>query len=106
MMAFTEQDDLEIYEQMPTVIQHKIFSSFLFEKFLFKFKKTFTIKINRFSGFELHASLPKHAIYSNHNPEYSVFINSVLRNLEPRFYHAGTSLFEEDEPVYEVLFLT
>lgn len=89
--------DKALVEQLPIEIQRKIYTDFLFSRFLQNFRHYFCIPNQN--------SRQRHSFYSWSNFEYQNFMIQVLQNLEPVQYSQGTFLFTELDDVNEVIFI-
>jgi len=99
--AMSSEEDKEMLSELPNHIQSNIYREFLFKDFLDQFRVYF--------------DLEKPAIYQDDSGSikyfdwqdlcYSGFMIRILGSLEPRFYHAGEYILEEEEEVDEHLYI-
>ena len=67
---------MSIYEELPKSVQSMIFADFLFRDFLIVFNKVFR--------FQNHFSSMQPSFYTWKDHSYTIFMNDILVNLEPR----------------------
>lgn len=76
-MAIQDEEDINLYNELPRDVQCSIFVEFLFREYLEAFKKkTFT--------FQNNYSLHQPAFYSWEDHSYKIFMLDILTHLEPR----------------------
>lgn len=95
-------------DQLPNDTQCSIFKDFLYQDFLFKFKRLFVFsrredegKIKKVNGVNVKI---QHTRYTWEHEPYRRFIYNLCRNLEPRIEFMNTILVDENTETYEVLF--
>mgnify|MGYP002630702022 CR=1 FL=1 len=91
------EQDLDMLQQLPQEVQVRIFTDFLFMKFLSKYKKFFV--------FPNLQSKNRHSYYNWQNQDYQNFMVFFLRILEPIQLKKGMILIKEMDQVNMTYFL-
>ena len=95
-MAFQEETDLSIVDQIPETVILRIYSDFLFGEFLESYQTIFS--------FRNEDSLNQPAFYTWENQLYRNFMMSLLSVLEPRKQEKDVIMYNELDEVNEVIF--
>lgn len=93
-LAFINDEDLIMMDQVPQDTQNRIFQDFLYFDFLKAFKQTF-----RFIN-------PKGKVMNFEDENYRNFIINMLSCLEPRFENRGTTMYKEGDEISEFIYVT
>ena len=95
-MAFEDEADVAIGDQLPADVLLRIYSDFLFEDFLESYEKLFC--------FRNEDSLEQPAFYTWENQLYRNFMMRLLSMLEPRKENKNVTIYNELDEVNEVIF--
>ena len=97
-LAFKQDEDLQLYEQLPDLVTNDIFFRFLYSPFLRVFNRYLSIPIPR--------SPQSNTFFTFDNPVYKDFIRDLVKELEPRFELKGVTILNELDEVTEVVMFT
>ena len=96
-MAFKDEQDITIFEQLPEEVRQMIYQEFMFKEFLWTYRRTFTFP-NKYNENQPSFYTWNHQVYRN-------FMIDMLRNLEPRREAANVVIYDELDEVNEVIFI-
>lgn len=94
--AFREEEDLQLFQQLPPDVQVQMYNQYLFVGFLKAFSKVFSIP--------KHDNPNRYAFFTWNDQCYHNFMLEVLKNLECRREDKGVILYNELDEQNEVLF--
>jgi len=100
-LAISTDADRAILSQLPLEIQRKIYSDFLFKKFLKSFDRFFSLLNPQYIGDDLK----KNAYYNWCHFDYQNFMIAILQRLEPIQFQAKKIIYNELDDVNEVVFI-
>ena len=79
-------EDIRIFMELPNEIKCQIFKNFLFNRFVRMFRQYFQLPKNK---------QQMHSYWKWSDDIYCDFMISMLKSLNPRFYHEGDIIYEE-----------
>jgi len=100
--AVSTEEDLKLFQELPSQVQRNIYSHFLFKNFIKNFEKFFDFpKENPENG----PVKIDYSFYTWDDVQYQNFMIDILKTLEPRVFAARETINFELDEVNEILFI-